>query len=220
MASGQLWLLTHPSASLSVPSILSAHLVFILLMSPLCPCPSVSPLLVELCVSLHHHCHLLSVSVPVPPSAPTPSILRWGVPSTQPLPSWWRTSSPTRSMHSGWRLARHRAWAPSPRLCASARCRPVRVSWRLVLGEGGVQWPLTWPEPLGGGGGCLPPGLPQPWPCLPAVPQFPQSRVGLPMEMRPAQNGHSAIGSFLLSLGVGPVLSPQGPKAVIPESPG
>jgi hypothetical protein len=73
-----------------------------------------------------------------------------------------------------------------------------------------VQWPLTQPEPLGGGAGrgYFPPGLPQPWPCLPAVPQFPQSRVGLPAGMRLAQNGHSATGSFLFLLGLGLNLSP------------
>lgn len=90
-----------------------------------------------------------SITVSVPPSlslcpcvcppAPGPFVFRWGEPSTQPQPLWWRTSSPIRSTRSGWRLARRRAWAPSPRLCASAHCRPVRVSRRLFLGGGGCS---------------------------------------------------------------------------------
>lgn len=122
----QYWLVTHPCLPTlpihSLPTLPhSAHV------------PSLSP----------------SISVSTPPSlflcpcvcppALGPSVLRWGEPSTQPQPFWWRTSNPIRSMRSGWLRARRRAWAPSPRLCASARCRPVRVSRRFVLGGGGCN---------------------------------------------------------------------------------
>lgn len=109
-----------------------------------------------LCVCLHFSCVSLRALSPAPAPAP-----RSGGPSTRPQRSWWTTSSPTRSMPSAWRHAPHRAWAPSPRWCGSARCSPVGVSRTPPSSSGGTSadadglCALTQEEPAVGGGGRL-----------------------------------------------------------------
>lgn len=76
----------------------------------------------------------LRLCPPPSPSPPSPLPPRWDGPLTRPRPSWWTTSSPTRSTPSAWRRAPRRAWAPLPQWSGSARCSPVGVSRSPALG--------------------------------------------------------------------------------------
>lgn len=175
--------LTPASPSL-LPTLPTSPLSRVSLTFPLRP-----PLLMD-SVSLHHHC---------------PPTLRPSTHSHSPF-SGGPHLRPNHGLCGGGPQAQHGVCVPAGGALAAGPGRlhrgraPAHAAGQYVslgalsLGRGAAVATDTARAP-GWGRGCLPPGLPQPWPCLPAVPQFPQSRAGLPMEVRPALNGHPATGS-------------------------